>query len=67
MSLVNRYIGAPVKRVEDLRFVRGCTNTRPTSRALRCCMRPSCAAQSHIAAFAQSTQSRRWRSVVSMQ
>jgi carbon-monoxide dehydrogenase large subunit len=23
MSLVNRYIGAPIKRVEDLRFLRG--------------------------------------------
>jgi hypothetical protein len=30
MNLVNGYIGAPVKRVEDLRFVRGCTNTWPT-------------------------------------
>ncbi|MBO0739598.1 MAG: molybdopterin-dependent oxidoreductase, partial [Alphaproteobacteria bacterium] len=24
MSLVNRYIGAPIERVEDLRFLRGC-------------------------------------------
>ena len=23
MSLINRYIGAPIKRVEDLRFLRG--------------------------------------------
>jgi carbon-monoxide dehydrogenase large subunit len=23
MSLVNRYIGAPIERVEDLRFLRG--------------------------------------------
>ena len=23
MSLVNRYIGSPIKRVEDLRFLRG--------------------------------------------
>jgi len=23
MSLVNRYVGAPIKRVEDLRFLRG--------------------------------------------
>jgi aerobic carbon-monoxide dehydrogenase large subunit len=24
MSLVNRYIGTPIRRVEDLRFLRGC-------------------------------------------
>ena len=23
MSLINRYIGSPIKRVEDLRFLRG--------------------------------------------
>ena len=59
---LNTYIGSPVERVEDLRFLRGrgaiCRRPR---RARTCCTRRSCAARSRTAASARSTPPRRSR------
>jgi aerobic carbon-monoxide dehydrogenase large subunit len=55
MSLVNRYIGAPIKRVEDFRFLRGrgeyVADLAPTQMLHATILR----SRWHMHVFAQST------------
>jgi len=67
MSLVNRYIGAPIERVEDLRFLRGRGEYVADLARAEMLHAAIMRTRLHTLAFAQSTRRRRWRSGVSMQ